>query len=353
MKIAGARLDRFLHDPDATIGFALIYGPDRGLVRERMEMLTKSIAGDSDDPFRVVRLTAAAIKSDTARLADEVAALSFSGGRRVVRIDDATDGLTAALKEILRMGEARENRREDAFVVVEGGELGPRSTLRRLFEGSDAMASMACYGDEGKGLQEVVAATLGEHGLAASPDALAFLVRNLGADRMVTRSELDKLALYKGGPGTVELEDAQACVGDSASATLDGVVYAAASGESAALERAIERAFAEGITPVAVLRTVAGHMRRLHLVVARMAQGESPKRAAAALKPPVIYKFQGQFHAQATAWRGDRLVQAMEILMEAEIDCKRTGIPPEPVCRRALMRIAQAGKRPGSRRVSR
>lgn len=353
MKITGARLNRFLQDPDPAIGLALIYGPDRGLVRERVDVLTGSVAGDRDDPFRVVRLTGAAVKSDPARLADEVAALSFSGGRRVVRIDDGTDGLTAVLKEVLNMGASRENRREDSFVVVEGGELGPRSSLRRLFEGSDAMASIACYGDEGKGLEEIIAGALGEHGLMASPDALAFLVQNLGSDRMVTRSELDKLALYMGGSGTVDLKDAQACIGDSASITLDGVVYGVAGGNQATLERAIERAFAEGIAPVAVLRTVAGHLRKLHLMVARIAQGETPDRAMASLKPPIIYKFQGQFRTQMAAWRNDRLVQAMEILTEAEIDCKSTGIPPEPVCRRALMRIAQAARKPGAGRGSR
>jgi DNA polymerase III subunit delta len=353
VKITGARLSRFLRDPDPAIGFALIHGPDRGLVRERVEALTRSVAGDLDDPFRVVRSTAAAVKADPAKLADEMAALSFSGGRRVVRIDDATDGLTAVLKEILNSAGARGNHREDAFVVVEGGELGPRSSLRRLFEGSDAMASLACYGDEGKGLESVISGTLGELGLAVSPDALAFLSRNLGADRMVTRSELDKLALYKGGSGTIELEDAQACVGDSASVTLDAIVYGAAGGDQASLERALERAFAEGIAPVAVLRTVAGHLRKLHLVAARIAKGDSPDRAMGALKPPVIYKFQGQFRAQVAAWKNDRLVQAMEILTEAEIDCKSTGIPPEPVCRRALMRIAQAAKRSGTGRRAR
>jgi len=35
---------------------------------------------------------------------------------------------------------------------------------------------------------------------------------------------------------------------------------------------------------------------------------------------------------------------AMDIITEAENDCKVTGYPPETVCSRALMRIAQAAR---------
>ncbi len=43
-----------------------------------------------------------------------------------------------------------------------------------------------------------------------------------------------------------------------------------------------------------------------------------------------------------------RLARAMELLLEAEIDCKSTGFPSETVCSRALLRITQAA--PGKNR---
>ena len=42
------------------------------------------------------------------------------------------------------------------------------------------------------------------------PDALQFLRDNLGGDRMVSRSELEKLSLYRGGGGEISLDDAMA-----------------------------------------------------------------------------------------------------------------------------------------------
>ena len=42
---------------------------------------------------------------------------------------------------------------------------------------------------------------------------------NLGSDRMVSRMELDKLALYAAGQSEITLEDAQAVIGDAAAVT--------------------------------------------------------------------------------------------------------------------------------------
>ncbi len=343
MKITAARVERFLRRPDPSVVCTLVYGPNQGLVRERAETLVRHVAGDLNDPFRVVELTAVAVANDPARLADEAAALSFSGGLRVVRVRAANDGLAKVFEDFLAVA------RDDAQVVVEAGHLGNRSSLRRVFERAGNAAALACYQDDERGLRGIIAESLAGHGLTASPDALAYLTENLGADRQVTRNELEKLALYKGGPGTVSLEDAAASVGDSAATSYDAVAYAAAGGDQPGLDRALDRAFTEGLHAVGLLRAVARHLRRLHLAIAQAARGRSPEQAMKALRPPVIFIFTGRFGAQMRAWPNDRLAAAMEILIAAEVECKTTGLPARAICGRALMRIAQAARKPGAR----
>lgn len=85
------RGDSFAAKPDPKIRAVLIYGPDAGLVRERLNIMTKAVAGAVDDPFRVIEFTADVLSDDPARLPDEAAAMALTGGRRVVRIRDAGD----------------------------------------------------------------------------------------------------------------------------------------------------------------------------------------------------------------------------------------------------------------------
>ncbi len=359
MKITASRINDFLRRPGPEIAGVLLFGPDQGLVHERAGILAGTVVEDPGDPFRVVELTGAAIKSDPPLLADEAAQLSMTGGRRVIRVVDATDGIAKALEDFL------ENPRGENLVIIEAGNLGPRSSLRKLFEKAGNRASIGCYEDDSRGLMGVINETLGRHGLGATPDALSFLAQNLGSDRLVTRNELEKLALYAGGKtsaksnggsggsraqGAVTLEDAMACIGDSAAMSLDSIAYAAASGDPRALDRAFERALLEGTSPIGILRAVGQHLQRLHLALGMVEGGMAADKAIGALKPPIIFKFKDAFQAQVRRWRGERLTGAMALLTETEIDCKTTGFPAVAGCHRALIRIAQMAA-PGKRAV--
>ena len=61
-------------------------------------------------------------------------------------------------------------------------------------------------------LAEVTREQLAAQRITASQEAIQYLVAHLGNDRMVTRQELAKLALYAGYGGRVELADAMASV---------------------------------------------------------------------------------------------------------------------------------------------
>ncbi|MDA1089131.1 MAG: DNA polymerase III subunit delta [Proteobacteria bacterium] len=356
MKISGAGIQSFLRNPGADTAAILLFGPDRGLVRERARDLAKTAVDDLSDPFRVVEVTGLDLKSDPPRLLDEAAQLSMTGGRRVIMVDGATDGISSIFVDLLKAGTA------DALVIVEAGILGPASSLRILFEKSPKAAAIGCYEDDGTALRSVIVETLSRYGLRADTDATSFLIENLGGDRLISRCELEKLALYAGGildepggpkkgpPKTVTLEDAMACIGDNAGMSLDLIAFAAANGDSAGLDRCLERAFNEGTSPIAVLRAVVRHLERLHLALAMVDNGDSVERALSKLKPPVFYKFKSDFLSQMRRWQTDRLVMALDLALDAEIDCKTTGFPAAAGCHRALMRIAQAARSGKTRR---
>ena len=68
--------------------------------------------------------------------------------------------------------------------------------------------------------------------LTIAPDARAALVALLGGDRLASRSEIRKLALYAHGKDRVELADVMAVVADASALALDGVLDAAFAGKT-------------------------------------------------------------------------------------------------------------------------
>jgi DNA polymerase-3 subunit delta len=321
----------------------LLYGPDGGLVAERAETAVAAVAGRRDDPFLVTELAAGDLKDDPARLLDEAATMALGGGRRAVRLRGAGDGasrpIAAALEALGPGGSA------PALIIIEAGELGPRSSLRKLFEGTERAAAIACYLDEGDGLERVIDGALKSHGLKPTAEARAWLAANLGADRRMSMSELEKLSLYCASAEDVTVADCQAIVGDAATSELDDAIFATGSGDLRALETALGRAFQEGANPIAVLRAAQRHFQRLHLAAGAVAQGASPDAAMKALKPPVFFKLATRFRSQIHAWPAPRAASALGILVEAEFGCKMTGRPGELICRRALMQIGHAARR--------
>ncbi len=314
----------------------MLYGPDGGLVSERAARAVRAVVADPSDPFRVVEITKARLKDEPTAITDEAAALSFTPGRRVVRLKSAGEDLRLALESCLGDSVG------DALLVVEAGDLPARSGLRRLFEQAKTAAAVACYRDDGRGLVRTIEETLEKYGLSASRDALFYLEQNLGGDRLITRQELEKLALYLGDErSTVALSDARACIGDAAELGLEDLALAVADGDFAEVERTSSRCFAEGTNPVQVLRATQRHLQRLHLVAACLAAGEGVDTALRRLRPPVFWRVKDRFEKQARVWRPSALAWAMTEILEAETACKQTGTPAEIVARGAVLEIAR------------
>lgn len=344
MKLSGAGVESFLKRPDPKVKAALLYGPDAGLARERMNALTISVAGSLDDPFRVSELSAATIKDDPARLTDEAAALSFSGGRRVVRLrcSDADARVETALAKIFES--FFETAVGDALVVVVAGDVGGRSALVRQFEAADAGAAIACYLDDARTLETLIRDALKAAGQTATPDAMSFLIDHLGGDRELTRREIEKLSLYVGRPGTVTEEDAIACIGDSAALVMEDLVLAVCDGDQPTVQRIYGRLVDEGASPISILGASARHLIRLRDVSGAVAAGQSMDRALGGLKPPPFFKVRARFQAQAGRWSPSLTARALDMLTEAELRAKSTDMPAAAVIERALIQIASAGR---------
>jgi DNA polymerase-3 subunit delta len=318
----------------------LIFGPDRGLVRERAKTLALTAVADLSDAFRVTDLTIDDVRADGARIADEMSQISFLGGRRVVFVRMDAEDVSARLQPVLDHPPPG-----DALLLVEAGELSSRSPVRKAFEASPNAVAIACYADDEHNVGALIDSTFAEAGMSVDRAAREFLVAHLGSDRMVTRSELDKLALYAHGQQNVSLEDAIAAVGDSGALSLDDIVFAAGEGNGGVLDKTIERALREGESTIAILRAALRHFQRLHLALGHMQQGRSADEAMKALRPPVIFLHAEKFKRQLRLWSAERARAALALISEAERDCKSTGVPDEAVCHRALMRICIAAKR--------
>ncbi|HVC60871.1 MAG TPA: DNA polymerase III subunit delta [Acetobacteraceae bacterium] len=329
MKLAPQRVAAFLRNPgDCRV--VLLYGDDAGMIRQRAETLVRAVAGSLDDPFLVAELA----RDRLDRLADEAASVPLTGGRRVVRVRDATDAATGPAQAVL-------DSRAQALVVLEAPGIAARSKLRSLLEAAPDGAAVGCYPEEGRALEETIRRALDAATAGVDQDALSWLTGQLGADQVSTQAELEKLSLCAGPAGRVDLEMAMHCVGDAAGLSLDDALFAATAGDLATADRALELAVAEGTAPVGVLRGGLMHLQRLYRARLLMETGMSAGEAARAARPPVFFRRVAAFTKALDLWSPTSLAAAMAGLSQAERNCKRTGAPDHTLSRHAVLTLAR------------
>lgn len=335
MKLTTRDIEVFLKNPGQKTKATLLYGPDSGLVRERSKHIAAHMLGAKSDPINRIELSADRLKEDPALLMDELCALSLMGGQRVVIVQDGTDKLTSIISD------AMESKNLSAYLIVEAEELSGTSSLRGLFERTDALAALPCYRDEGRTLDEVIRTTMQGFGLSVAPDAMRYLANNLGNDRGVTHNELAKIALYMGQEKEVTLQTALLLTDYNASETMDDICYFVACGELLQAQKLLAHMLHEGTQPVAIIRSLLRHFQRMDLARANMANGMPLDQAVSNLRPMVFFKYVPKMKRALSLWQPRTLARALDALLRIERELKSNSAPPALVISHAVQHTAR------------
>jgi DNA polymerase III subunit delta len=332
--------DSFLKSLDPRLAAVLFYGPDAGLVAERAQRLAKSLAGRDTPEGEILQFEDADLESDSDRLSVELQTMPMFGGRKIIRARAGRRIATNTIKPLI------EGPGLAGFLIIEAGNLKPDEGLRGLFEKSATTAAVACFPDSEEDLAALARSVLKAHGLAIGGDGLDLLVSRLGADRGVSRGEVEKLALYALGRGEVDSDDIEAIVGDSSDLQLDRIPEAAASGDGARAVIDTDRAIAAGDSGQTILLATQRYFLRLHRLRAGVDQGRSVDDAIRQLRPPVPFKAQAMLSAQTRRWSGPKLSVALAEIAATIKASRQTGALEEILTERLLLRLAiMAGAR--------
>ncbi|WP_291843725.1 DNA polymerase III subunit delta [Maricaulis sp.] len=349
MKATARDADRRVSRPDPSIRAYLIYGPDRGLTHERAQTLVAAILDDPNDPFALTQLTEEDLKSDPAGLADAMAAMSLTGGKRLVRVrlnGETGSGPVIELIAALEKGSLA----AEAVLLVESGDLTPRGKLRKTFEPAKNAIAIACYADTAHSLETLCEDMLKVEGLSLARDARDVWLPRLEGDRALARGEIEKLILFKGlreqrrdGDDVVTREDVEAVAADQGEAQLDSVLSPALLGLLEQADNAYHRSITAGGSAVGILRALQRRLDQLGAVHAAGGNDGAMARSGAPRYGPQA----DAFKRQLSLWRGRRLDHARQLAFDAERAVKRSGAPAEALVGDLLIRLARGAAQMG------
>jgi DNA polymerase-3 subunit delta len=341
-------IERFLADPKKSARAVMIFGKDRGAVRERADLCAARVCERPDDPFDTALLTEQDVAEDAARLEGELTALSMTGGARLVRVRLGGEkaGVEKLVAEAL-VEHAEGKLNPDAFLLIEAGDLRRDSALRKTAERTEGAAAIVLYEDETGDVVRMVREGLARDRVSLTSDAMDLFVARLPRERGVARAEIERLALFI-GPGsgrTIGPEELEDALGVEPEASLSDAAVDAFGGRAGAAQAGLRRAFGEGESGPGAVRATSMYLGRLRRALTLSKSGADMREAAKA--SGVFWKQEREFLRQARAWTLHELDGVQPAVLEADRLCKQTGTPDALVAERLLLSIAQRAKRLG------
>ncbi len=317
----------------------LVFGPDAGLVRERAEALVRMSVDDPKDPFQLARLDGDDLAGEPTRLVEEANTIPLFGGRRAVWVKAGGRNIAPAVEALIA------SPSPDCRVVIEAGDLKRSAPLRSLCERAKTAVALPCYADGERDLARLIDDEMREAGLTISPEARATLVPLLGGDRLASRHEVRKLALFARGKQRVELDDVMAVVADASTLALDGLIDSAFAGRTAELEVQLGKVRVAGTAPGTIVSAAQRQVAQLHKARLAVEEGASVNEAAGGIQPFVHFSRKAAVEAALRTWTSARLERAMAQLADAALESRRQSTLADVIAQRTLLALAVAARR--------
>lgn len=341
MKLSPRDANAFFRKPDPGVAGLLIYGEDvMRVAMKRQEVVAAIVGPEGEVEMRLTRLVGGDLRRDPAQLLDAVKAQGFFPGPRAVLVEEAADGISAAMKSAL--GDWREG---DAQIIATAGQLTARSSLRKLFEGAKNAYAAALYNDS-MGRAEIEA-ELARAGLKnidrEAMGALEHLARDLTPGDF--RQTLEKIALYKfGDEAPLTPDEVTLNAPASIEAQMDEIFHVLAEGRTGDIAPVMQRLTAQGVAPVTLLIMGMRHFRTLFAIAS--APG-GPAQGIGKLRPPIFGPRRDRMLRQAQSWSSARLEEALKLLMDTDLTLRSAGqkAPQMALVERAFVRLAYLGRR--------
>lgn len=323
---------RFLARPDLNEGIFLAYGPDGGLVRETAQRLIRHLSGDDPTSANVTIFDGPELQADPSLLVLEARSVSLFGGKRIIRVRNATKALVMPLTQL----------RDDpggTAIVLEADNLAPRDALRALVEAAKLGRALPCYPDTDETLMALMRETFNQAGIRIDNDVVPSLREILGNDREVTRRELEKLVLYAAASKTLTRDDVLLLCADNGALAIDAILDATGGGHAEKLEMALNRAIAANINPQQLLAMLSSHFANLRRWRTEVDAGKAPRAVLDGLRPKPHFSRTGALEQQLRLWSDHALALATERLLQATSDTRRRPALAEAALRRTTLAL--------------
>jgi DNA polymerase-3 subunit delta len=334
VKLAAASAAAAFDKPDPKTRFYLLSGTDQSMSRLAAQRLHKALGAEK------IALTGAQLKSDPGRLADEAAALSMFGDRRLLWIEPAGEEIAPAVLALLEATMV-----EAPAVAIVTAALKKDSALKKLAEAHPAALHLASEPLSAREQAAQVMELGRAEGLRVPPQLAERVAEEANGDLILARLELQKFALYldasSEAPKDLDEDVLEALGIDQAETDHSRPGDLALAGDLSSLADELVLLSASGIDPIPVVRALQRRLLMLAPLRARVEQGQRPDTVL----QTVWKRDKAVVSRILPRWPAARLAEAMARVQRLERELLLQPVPGSAALGEMLFQLARAARR--------
>jgi|TARA_B110000459_G_scaffold61612_1_gene69071 DNA polymerase-3 subunit delta len=315
----------------------LIYGPNEGLVRDNFLKLKEIFNQNNAEE---INFTGKLINDQPEALIDEIQTVSMFNDQKIIIIEQPID------KNIELFEEAFTALPDHTLIIILASNLSKTSKIRKFFENSEQYFSCANYEDDFRSNSQQIQNLEKSINKTLNRDIKNYLNQNLSSDRMISKNEIEKLILlYAENDQIPELENIKLIFNDNPDLGLNKISQLAFSGQPKKVSVNLNKIFAEGVSPVAIIRVMLNYVLRIQTTQIALKKTNDFDSAIKSLKPPVFWKDKDNFKLHCKKWPINQTILNFNLLVDTELNCKSDYNLTNILCERALINIAVRGQK--------
>tara|TARA_E500000178_G_scaffold253533_1_gene250059 strand:- start:683 stop:1675 length:993 start_codon:yes stop_codon:yes gene_type:complete len=290
----------------------LIFGNDRGLVKEKADLFLNSQKKSYNDKIEVFRLSPEDFSKKENLLYELAYQRPIFFKKTILHIDLDIMKNIAEITSFLE----KVNHKSSNFLVLEAGNLKSDSKILKLFKKTKYFGLIACYLDNYKALYSSIKSYSKELGLNISSENIQLLCSKLGNNRLITKKEIEKLALFADN-SPIGYSDILNGIGDNTTSKLDSLSDCLYIQNTYHINATLDKLIDDGINNIYIIRAIIKHLQLLFKLLL------SEKKDMKSVMPPIHFSRHENIQKQLLNVNLTQIVFAISRIDKLEEACKK------------------------------
>jgi len=332
MKIKNLEINKYINTLVPYKNPILLYGPDEGLILYRTKEICKTFFKKNNAP-ELIRIFDMKEKNSLS-LEEAINTNSLFSDKEVIKVVNSNEKLSAMFHLFEKLIDV-----EDVLLIINAGELGTKSKLRKYFEENDSSAALPCYKTDSQLLRKTIIHFANNNNLEINDDALSYLMAVLGDNYQIIINELQKLLLLD--ERVISYELARGLISQNGSLAYDNITFDCLSGKRNLVGTSID----QNINDLTSANYLLFNMKQMLLILGktiRQYNNDNLNEIVSSNMPRYLFKKKDVFANIIKKNNYYNIIKSIKILSEIELKIRQNQNMYKIFLLRGMLNISQS-----------